>query len=236
MSISPLPWRRFLPLAALVLAAAAAFLLLRDQLTFEALRDHRATLLALREARPVVAAALFVAAYATVVALSLPGAALASLTGGFLFGVFPGTLYNVGAATLGALAVFGAVRMGLGAGWRDRLDHADGAVRSLVAGLRANEVPVLLSMRLIPAIPFFLANLVPAVLGVAPWRFAWTTFVGILPGGLVYTWVGAGLGEVFDRGETPDLTLLREPQVIGPLAALGLLALVPVAVRVLRRG
>jgi uncharacterized membrane protein YdjX (TVP38/TMEM64 family) len=66
--------------------------------------------------------------------------------------------------------------------------------------LRENEWSVLLLMRLVPVVPFFVANLIPAFVGVPLWRFAVTTFLGIMPGGLVYTSVGAGLGEVFAAG------------------------------------
>jgi uncharacterized membrane protein YdjX (TVP38/TMEM64 family) len=84
-------------------------------------------------------------------------------------------------------------------------------------------------------VPFFLANLIPAALGVSLGRFALTTFFGILPGGVVYTWVGAGLGEVFARGETPNLGLLFEPQILGPILGLCALAALPIAIRALRR-
>jgi len=224
-------WRRWLPLVVLALGALAGLWLLRGAISFEALRDNREALLAWREARPLAAAGLFMAVYVGIVAFSLPGATLATLTGGFLFGLFPGTLYNVLAATLGAAAVFTAVRLGLGEALKARIDAGDGAVRRVSEGIRANEVPVLLTMRLVPVIPFFVANLIPALLGVATWRFVWTTFVGILPGGAVYTWVGAGLGEVFARGETPDLGIIFEPQILGPLLALAALALVPVLLR-----
>jgi uncharacterized membrane protein YdjX (TVP38/TMEM64 family) len=170
-----------------------------------------------------------------VVALSVPGAVWVTLTGGFLFGVFPGALYNVGGATLGALLLFLAVRAGLGEALRARIDASDGTVRRLSDGLRENEVSVLLSMRLVPVVPFFVANLIPAFLGVAAWRFVWTTFVGILPGGLVFTWVGAGLGDVFERGGTPDLGIIFEPFVIGPLLGLAALSLLPIVLKRLRR-
>jgi uncharacterized membrane protein YdjX (TVP38/TMEM64 family) len=86
-------------------------------------------------------------------------------------------------------------------------------------------------MRLVPAVPFFLANLIPAALGVSLGRFAFTTFFGIMPGGLVYTWVGAGLGEVFEKGETPNLGLLFEPQILGPILGLCALAALPIVIR-----
>lgn len=228
-------WQRWLPLIVVASVAILGAILLRDQLTFAALRDNREALLALRDARPVASVALFMAAYVAIVAFSLPGATLFTLTGGFLFGVFPGALYNVTAATLGAVAIFTVVRLGLGEGLRARIDASNGAVRRISDGIRQNEVPVLLTMRLMPAIPFFISNLIPAFLGVATLRFAWTTYVGILPGGVIYTWVGSGLGEVFARGETPNLGVIFEARFLLPILALVLLSLAPVIVRTLRR-
>lgn len=227
--------RRWAPLAVIVAGAILGAMFLRDHLGFEALRDNREALLAYAAAHPVQTPALFMLGYVVIVAFSLPGATVATLTGGFLFGVFPGVVFNVVAATLGAVAIFLAVRVGLGEGLRRRIDASDGAVRRLTDGIRANEVPVLLTMRLVPAVPFFIANLIPAFLGVATWRFAWTTLVGILPGGLVYTWVGSGLGAVFARGEAPDLGILFEPHILGPILGLAALSLLPVVLKTLRR-
>jgi len=228
-------WQRWLPLAIVATVALAGAVLLREHLTFDALRDNREALLALRDARPVVSVAMFILAYVAIVGFSLPGATLATLTGGFLFGVFPGALYNVTGATLGAVAIFTVVRLGLGDGLKARIDASNGGVKRISDGIRENEVPVLLTMRLMPAIPFFISNLIPAFLGVATWRFAWTTFIGILPGGVIYTWVGAGLGEVFARGETPNMGLIFEPQILLPLLALVALSLAPVILKTLRR-
>jgi uncharacterized membrane protein YdjX (TVP38/TMEM64 family) len=229
-------WQRRLPLILLALGALGGLWLLRDTLTFDTLRDNREALIGFRDGWPVASVALFIAAYVGIVALSLPGATLATLTGGFLFGVFPGALYNVAGATLGAVVIFTIVRLGLGEGLRARIDASDGAVRRISDGIRANEVSMLLTMRLIPAIPFFISNLIPAFLGVATLRFAWTTAVGILPGGVVYTWVGSGLGEVFARGETPNLRIILEPQILAPILALVALSLAPAIIRTLRKG
>jgi uncharacterized membrane protein YdjX (TVP38/TMEM64 family) len=228
-------WQRWLPLILIAAGALAGLWLLRDTLTFEALRDNREALIGFRDGWPVATVVLFVAAYVGIVAFSLPGASIATLTGGFLFGVFPGSLYNVLGATLGAAAIFTVVRLGMGDALKARIDASDGAVRRISDGIRENEVPMLLTMRLMPAIPFFIANLIPAFLGVATWRFVWTTFVGILPGGVVYTWVGSGLGEVFARGETPNLGILFEPQILAPILALVALSLAPVVVKAVRR-
>ncbi|MCR9127714.1 MAG: VTT domain-containing protein [Rhodobacteraceae bacterium] len=225
---------RHLPLIVIVLVAGIGALALRDHLTFETLRENRDSLLAFRARNYAGLAAAFVAGYVGIVAFSLPGAAVASVTGGFLFGLAAGTGLNVIAATLGASAIFLAARWGLGASLAARMDASQGRTARLMRGLRENEISVLLLLRLVPAVPFFVANLLPALVGVRFMNFFWTTALGIVPGALVFTWIGVGLGEVFDRGETPDLSLLWEPQVIGPILGLAALAALPIAIKALR--
>jgi uncharacterized membrane protein YdjX (TVP38/TMEM64 family) len=227
---------RKLPFLLILAAAAIGAFALRDQLSFAALAENREALLAYRDAHYVLAVLGFVAAYAVIVALSLPGATVATLTGGFLFGVFPGAAFNVTAATIGAIAVFLAARAGFGQGVAARIEAGGGAAARLQAGLRDNEWSVLMLMRLVPAVPFFLANLIPAFVGTSLWRFAVTTFVGIIPGGVVYTSVGAGLGEVFARGETPDLGIIFTPPVLLPILGLAALAALPLVIKAFRKG
>ncbi len=225
---------RHAPLAVILAAALAGYFLLGDFLTFETLRENRTALLAFRDAHYLGLVAAFIALYFAVVAFSLPGAAVASVTGGFLFGLGFGTLFNVIAATLGAIAIFLAARAGLGRAMAARMDASDGALKRLRSRLRENEVSVLFLLRLVPVVPFFVANLLPALVGVRFFNFVWTTALGIVPGALVFTWIGVGLGEVFDRGDTPDLSLLWEPQVIGPLLGLAALAALPMILKALR--
>lgn len=226
---------RRLPLIAILAVAAVGAFTLREHLSFQALAENRETLLAFRDANYAATALAFVAAYVVIVAFSLPGATVATLTGGFLFGLFPGALFNVTAATLGATAIFLAARMGAGDRLAARLDASEGRVGKLRDALRQNELSVLFLIRLVPAVPFFVANLLPALVGVRLSRFVFTTFFGIIPGGVVYTWVGAGLGEVFARGETPDLGLIFEPQILGPLLALCVLAALPILLKAFGR-
>ncbi len=226
-------WRHA-PLAAILIAAIVGFFTLGDYLGFETLRENRGALLAFRDAHYLALVAVFIGVYFTIVAFSLPGAAVSSVTGGFLFGLVFGTLFNVIAATLGAMAIFLAARAGLGRVMTAKLNASEGTLKKLRNGLKENEISVLLLLRLVPAVPFFVANLLPALVGVGFVRFAWTTALGIIPGALVFTWVGVGLGEVFDRGDTPDLSLLWEPQIIGPIFGLAALAALPMALKALR--
>ena len=226
---------RFLPLIVVAVAAVAGLVLFRDQLTFEALSRHRDGLLAFRDANYSLAVLAFIAAYVLIVALSLPGATVATLAGGFLFGLFPGVFYNVFAATIGAAGIFLAVRAGLGAALARRIEAGGGAAARLQAGLRQNEWSVLMVMRLVPALPFFLANLIPAMVGVRFDRFVMTTFLGIFPAALVFTSVGAGLGEVFAKGGTPDLSVIFTPPILVPLLGLAALSALPILLKHLKK-
>ena len=226
---------RHVPLAVILLAAVTGVLAFGDALTFETLSRHRAALLAYRDAHLLLASVCFVAAYAAIVALSIPGATIATLTGGFLFGLFPGVLYNIIGATIGAALVFLAARAGIGADVAGRIAARGGAVARLQEGLRQNQWSALLIMRLVPVVPFFLANLIPAFAGIRLWPFVATTALGILPAGLVFTSVGAGLGEVFARGETPDLGMVFTAPVLGPLLGLAALSALPMMLKVWQR-
>ncbi|MCB5200529.1 VTT domain-containing protein [Loktanella sp. TSTF-M6] len=235
------PILRRLPLIGIAIAALLGFWLLRDYLSFDALRQNRETLIAFRDANYLLCVLGFIGAYAAIVAFSLPGATIATLTGGFLFASFPqafpvlpGAIYNVTGATLGAVALFLAARWGLGDTLARKMDTGEGVVKRIKDGIDENQWSMLFLIRLVPAVPFFVANLVPALVGVPLFRFAVSTFFGIMPGAVVYTSVGAGLSQVFDRGETPDLGIIFEPAILLPILGLCLLAALPIVLKAVR--
>jgi uncharacterized membrane protein YdjX (TVP38/TMEM64 family) len=225
---------RRLPLVAILLTAALGAFFLRDVLSFETLAANREALIAFRDANYLATVAVFIALYVAIVAFSLPGATVATLTGGFLFGTFPGALFNVTAATIGAAAIFLAARWGLGERLAARMDASEGRVKRIKDGIDRNQWEMLFLIRLVPLVPFFVANLVPALVGVPLSRFVITTFLGIIPGALVYTSAGAGLGEVFAQGTTPDLGILFEPQILLPILGLAALAALPIIIKAVR--
>ncbi|WP_224813526.1 TVP38/TMEM64 family protein [Hasllibacter sp. MH4015] len=227
-------WTKYLPLAVIVIGAALAYYFFRDYLSFQALADNREALIAFRDANYVLTAAVFVLIYALIVAFSLPGATIATLTGGFLFATFPGALFNITGATLGATAIFLAAQTSFGARLGARLEGSEGLTKRVKDAIDENQWSALFLLRLVPAVPFFMANLIPAFLEVPLRRYVISTFFGIMPGAIVYTSVGAGLGEVFERGETPDLGIIFEPQVLLPILGLCALAALPVILKAVR--
>ena len=226
--------KRFLPLAILLLAIAGVLASgLADYLSFEQLQQNRAQLLDFVDRHPLLAPLLFMAIYAAVIALSIPGGAVLTVAGGFLFGVGLATLYVVVAATVGASLVFLAARTALGDSLRAK---AGPWMRRMEDGFRENALNYLLFLRLIPMFPFWLVNLVPAFLGVPFSTYVIATFLGIIPGTLVYASVGNGLGAVFDAGQSPDLGIIFEPAIILPIVGLAVLAVLPVAYRKIKGG
>jgi uncharacterized membrane protein YdjX (TVP38/TMEM64 family) len=224
--------RRVAPLAALLVGALAAAVFARDYLSFEALATNREALLEWRDSNYFTAIAVYALVYAVMVAFSAPGAVWMTIGGGFLFGVVAATPTVVVAATVGATAIFLAAKHGLGDMLREK---ARGWLRRFEDGVRDNDVSFMLVLRLVPAVPFFIANLVPAFLGVRTRTYIWTTLVGIIPGAAVYASVGAGLGEVFEAGETPDLGVIFEPHVFLPLLGLAALAALPTAYKLIKK-
>ena len=196
-----------------------------DYLTFDTLREYRQILLQWTSENRIFAIALFIIGYAVVVAFSLPGAIWMTLGGGFVFGTVLATTIVVLAATLGAVVIFLITRYALADFFRARTGSAS---KRIEAGFRENALSYLLFLRLVPVFPFWLVNLVPALLGVPIKTYAIGTFIGIIPGSTVFCSIGNGLGAVFDAGGTPDLKIIFQPKILGPMVALAILSLVPI--------
>ena len=220
-------WQRLLPLLLLIAGLVAFFALgLNRYLTFETLRENRAWLLQEVADSAITATLFFMAIYIVVVAFSLPGGAVMTITGGFLFGQWLGTAYVIVAATIGATILFLAARTALGDILRAK---AGPFLKKMEAGFQENALSYLLVLRLIPLFPFFIVNLVPAFLGVRLRDFVIATVVGIIPGSFVYATVGAGLGSIFDTGGAFSARGILTPEIVTALVGLAILALLPVA-------
>ena len=226
---------RRLPLIAIGAAAVLGLVFFGHYLNFHTLERNRAHLLALRDSHYALTSIAFLLIYAFVVIISIPGSLILTMTGGFLFGMFPGVLYNVIAAWSGAVIVFLAARTSFGHDIAARIAARGGSIGRLQTALIAHEWSVLFSMRLIPVLPFFVTNLVPAFVGVSFTAFAVTTLIGIIPGDIIYTALGDGMGEVFDAGKVPRLDIVLQPKFLFPLLGLAALSLLPFLLRLLRR-
>jgi uncharacterized membrane protein YdjX (TVP38/TMEM64 family) len=221
-------------------------------LTLEELVLRREALRAAITGHPLLAMLVFVAVYAGTVALSLPGGAVLTLAGGFLFGWFWGGLASIVAATIGAVVVFLIARTALGEPLAAR---AGPWLERLRQGFQEDAFNYLLFLRLVPIFPFWLINLAPALLGVSLSTYALATLIGIVPGSFAYSIAGKGLDSLILAQQAAHQSCLAKmgpdaeklcPFVLEPKAlltpgllagfvALGLVALIPIAVKRFKR-
>jgi len=211
----------------IIAAGIAAFFLSggADYLSFETLRDNRQDILEWCQQNYVKAVVGFILAYHVAVMFSLPGAVWLSLTGGFIFGTAEATVYIVFGATAGAVGIFLLARYALYDFFHAKVGKS---LARMEKGFQEDALSYMLVLRLVPLFPFWLVNLVPALLGVKLRTYTIGTFIGIIPGAFVYASVGSGLGAVFDEGKTPDLGIIFSPEIITPIIGLAALAMVPV--------
>lgn len=206
----------------LICALLGAFIIIFTHLppgvlTLENLQaQHQALQLYCQQA-PVKSAALFFIVYVLVTTLSLPGAAVLTLLGGALFGLWPGIVLVSFASTLGATLAMLASRYLL-RDWVQR--RFAGPMRTVNEGVSRDGAFYLFALRLMPLFPFFVVNLLAGVtpLGVA--RYWWVSQVGMLPGAIVYLNAGHQLGQIASVRD------ILSPGVVFAFTLLGLLPLI----------
>ncbi|MBZ0325919.1 MAG: TVP38/TMEM64 family protein [Alphaproteobacteria bacterium] len=211
---------------------------------FTLLSDNRALLQEWVLAHGPAVGLAFVLLYTACTAFSVPGGAVLTIVGGFLFGTWLAAAYVLVGATLGATALFLIAKTALGDALRAR---AGPKLKAMEAGFNRNALSYMFVLRLIPLFPFWLVNLVPAFLGVPLRIFVIGTFFGIMPGTVVFASLGNGFDAVFhdcDALKAADATAHCAPPALGPvlmradvllpIAGLVLLALLPVLYRAAR--
>jgi uncharacterized membrane protein YdjX (TVP38/TMEM64 family) len=240
--------RRFAPVVVVLVAMAAVFASgAHRHLSLETLVRHRMAIDAFMTHHMIAALAAFVAIYIVAVALSIPGALFLTITSGILFGTLVGGAASVIGATIGATLIFLVARSACG---ENIVRRAGPLACKLAAGFRADAFNYLLFLRLVPAFPFFLVNLVPAVAGVKLSTFMSATAIGIVPATFAFAFFGSGLDSVLAAQEGPyraclaagrtecpihfDIGALVTPQLLAAFAALGAIALIPVVVKRLK--
>ena len=221
-STARIPLGRLAPLAIIVAITTIALAMgWHRELSLAALLERRAGIEDFVSQHWIEAIVAYTALYIVITALSLPCASFLTTSGGFISGVLAAAAATLAGATAGATIIFLIAKSALG-GWLVR--RAGPRVEKVAAGFRADAFNYLLFLRLVPFFPFWLVNLVPALVGVRLRTFVIATALGMIPGTLAYAFFGAGLDSAI---KAQNATL----QLVAGLIALGLLALVPVVVK-----
>lgn len=225
---------KIISLTALIVAIGALYMTgaletVTNYLSFDSLRDNNETLAAYVSDNYLLSILIFIALYATITALSIPGAAIMTLLGGFLFGFVTGTISVVIGATIGATIIFILAKTFLRDFFQKKLntESQDSVLSKFENGFKENALSYLLVLRLVPLFPFWLVNIVPALFGVSTLTYIVTTFIGIIPGSAVYVSLGGTVDHLIASGEEPNLGIIFDKEILLPLLGLAALAMVP---------
>lgn len=241
--------RRFAPLVVIGAAMVAVFASgAHHNLSLETLVRHRMAIDAFIGAHALGAIAAFMALYIAVVALSIPCGMILTISGGVLFGTLIGGIAAVISGTIGATILFLVAR---GACGEILLRRAGPVACKLAQGFRDDAFSYLLFLRLIPAFPFFLVNIVPAIVGVRLPTYFLATLIGVIPACFAFTFFGSGLDSILATqeklfrdcvasGRTDctlhfDFSMILTPRMLAGFVVLAVLALIPVALKRLKR-
>ncbi|MFK7902603.1 MAG: TVP38/TMEM64 family protein [Nitratireductor sp.] len=211
-----------------------------DYFSLSSIIQHREALSSFVSENLVLGLLIFVCVYSGLVAISFPGASLLTVLSGFLFGGIVGGITTVFAATLGAVLIFLISRSSFGKTLENR---AGGFIKKMSAGFQENAFEYLLTLRLTPLFPFWVMNIVPALLNMRLAPYAVATFLGIIPGTLAYAYIGSGLDSVIAAQEAAspgcaaagtceiNLSALITKDIIIAMIGLAIVSILPVIVK-----
>jgi len=218
---------RWLPLVFIAIGIFAFFhFKLYQYLNFQSIRAHRHLYLSWTNQHYLSAVTGFILLYCLIIAISIPGAIFLTFAGGFLFGTVWGTVFVVIGETLGCTVTFLAVKISLGE-WIAR--KASKWVLKMEAEFEKNAFNYIITLRLIPILPFWLVNIAAALLKVSTGTFISSTFLGIIPLTVIYVSLGHSLSIIFEHDTAPNLQIFLSPHIYIPLIALSFFAMFPVA-------
>jgi uncharacterized membrane protein YdjX (TVP38/TMEM64 family) len=238
------PIRRFLPLIVIGCLLIGGYVAgLHEYLSLNNLIKQREALNTFVSENFVSSILIYMAVYICLVAVSFPGGAPLSVTSGLVFGWFAGGLATVIAATIGATIIFMIARSSLGSMLENR---AGSLLGKMVDGFQKDAFQYLLTLRLVPAFPFWAVNIVPGLLNMKAAPYMIATFLGIIPGTFAFTYLGQGLDSIIAEQEQAnpgcadagtcsiEIGSLVTPQLIAALAFLALLSFIPFIIKKVR--
>lgn len=215
---------RAAPILALLAAAVGLYASgVADNVSLGNLREHEQALRAAVAGHPILFVSGFILLYAVGTAAFVPIGMILMLSGGLLLGPWIGAAASVAGATGGAVLCYAAARFAAGGALGRRMTR--GRIGRIVEGFGANAFGYILTLRLLPLSPFGLVNVAAGVARTPFAAYVAATVLGSIPICLIYSHLGAGLGEIFLSGRKADLSIMTEPKVFLPLTGLALMAL-----------
>lgn len=227
---------RFAPLAIILFGLAFGYMMgWHEFLSLDYLVQSRDMLKHMVAAHYLPAVFGFIAVYALATAFSFPAASILTIFAGFLFGWLVGGSAAIVGATIGATAIFIAARTAFGDFLREKVG---GKAAKLAKGFEEDAFSYLFVLRLAPIFPFFVMNIAPALFNVPLRTYIIATFLGIIPGGMAYAYLGQGLDSVIvaaaEAGREVTVKDIVTTEIVVAFAALALVAAIPTIVKKIR--
>lgn len=189
---------------------------LQQYLTLEYLRDSKTQFAGYNSEHPFLTMGTYMLVYIIVTALSLPGAVIMTLAGGTIFGLVKGTLLVSFASTIGATMAMLVARTLL----RNYVQHKfKDQIQTINKKVEEEGAFYLFTLRLVPAFPFFVINLVMGLTPMRVFTFGWVSQLGMLAGTIIYVNAGSELGKIESLGD------IASPGLLISFALLGILPL-----------
>ncbi len=199
-----------------------------DYVSLESFRTHQIGIVKFIQSDYYVSILIFIGLYVFSTALSIPGALILTMVGGYLFGAFLGALFSLIGATLGASILFIAARSAFGELFKPKIGSSIERMRN---ELTKNAFFYLLFLRLAPVFPFFVVNIAPAFLNISFFNYFFASFLGMIPGAAVYALMGSGLNKTVVAGEGFDDIPNISFEFFAGLVGLAILSLIPILIR-----
>ncbi len=166
---------------------------------------------------------IFIFIYSFLIMCNFPFASLLSMINGFLFGTWIGGVISIVGGTFGALGVFLIAKFFfldfIKRNFLNKYSHIEDYFNK-------NDLELMMLIRIIPGIPFFLQNLILAGLGAHNKKFFYTTFIGLAPWSFIFGSVGQGLEEIFINKTELNISLIAQPEYLIPIGLIALLIIV----------
>lgn len=233
---------RWSPLVLMIGIGIAAFAFgLGEYLSLSNIIRFRSALVGFVEDQPALATAAYVGVYMMAVVFSVPGGSVFTIVGGIMFGGIVGGIITTVGAVLGSLGVFLVARTALEGWTRRRMSQLGPRINAIAEGFRENAFSLLIVLRLIPLMPYWASNALPAIFGVSVSTFVVATTIGLLPWTVSFAFFGAALEDIVAAQEEANpgcadagtcevsFSVFSSPSVLTGLV-IALLALVPVFV------
>src|SRR5579863_5413793 len=205
---------------------------LNDYLSLEGFNNYHEKLIGYKIGHPAKFIIGYIVSYILLIMLCIPGTILFDLIAGFVFGWYFGTIIVLFSYGIGSFLNFILVRYF----FKDLFANKFGRFKSLIHGGGQYGLLInLTGLRLIAVIPFWILNIVAALLNVNVRTFLISTLIGILPSTIIYVVIGDGVSDMLDKGQALTPEILMDPKIWIPIFIMAILIMLPNIIKYYRQ-